>query len=62
MALAVEKLKAFACAAAAPSTPINRRVVAETGLPVVFNAAVDPIQSAVEAMMAGPTDPGCTTT
>ena len=49
MASAIERLRAFARAAAAPLTPVDRRIVAETGLPVVYDAAVDPGQAGVHA-------------
>ena len=49
MSSAIERLRAFARAAVAPLTPIDRRIVAETGLPVVYEAAIDPIQAAVQA-------------
>ena len=49
MASTIERLRALARAAVAPLTPIDRRIVAETGLPVVYGAAIDPVQSAIRA-------------
>ncbi len=47
MTSAFEQLKAFAAAAAAPLSSLERRIVAETGLPVVWEAAPDPVQEAI---------------
>ncbi len=47
MTSAFEQLKAFAAAATAPLSSLERRIVAETGLPVIWEADPDAIQHAV---------------
>ena len=49
MTSAIEHLKAFARAAAAPLSSLDRRLLAETGLPVVWDAMPDPIHAALTA-------------
>jgi hypothetical protein len=43
MGTAIERLKAFARAAVQPLTSLERRILAETGLPVVWEGAADPM-------------------
>ena len=49
MATAIEQLKAFARAAAAPLSSLERRILAETGLPALWEAKPDPIRAALTA-------------
>jgi hypothetical protein len=58
MTSAFERLKAIALAAATPLSSLERRITAETGLPVVWNAAPDPIQDAVAQHLMGATRSG----
>ena len=53
MTSAFEQLKAFAAAATAPLTSLERRIMAETGLSVVWEAAPDSTQSAVTQQLLG---------
>jgi hypothetical protein len=48
MRAALDQLKAFAAAAAAPLSSLERRVMAETGLPVVWDRDPDPTYAAIE--------------
>lgn len=52
MVSAIDRLKAFARAAAAPVSSMERRIVAATGLPVVWEAARDPVHAAVAGALA----------
>ena len=51
MATAIERLKAFARAAAAPLSSLERRILAETGLPAVWEAQPDPIRATQTARL-----------
>ena len=51
MPSAIERLKAFARVAAAPLSNMERRILAETGLPVVAVATPDPVQARVAAQL-----------
>jgi hypothetical protein len=58
MTTAFERLKAIALAAATPLTSLERRITAETGLPVVWDAAPDPIHDAVARQLMASTRQG----
>jgi hypothetical protein len=58
MTTAFERLKAIALAAATPLSSLERRIAAETGLPVVWDAAPDPIADAVARHLIASTRAG----
>jgi hypothetical protein len=58
MTTAFERLKAIALAAATPLTSLERRITAETGLPVVWDAMPDPIHDAVARQLMASTRQG----
>ena len=52
MTSAIEQLKALAAAPRMPLPPLDRKILAETGLPVVTRAERDPMQASIEAEIA----------
>ena len=52
MASAIETLKAFARSVAAPLSSLERRVLAETGLPIVWEPNREPVTVAHAAELA----------
>ncbi len=55
MSSAIERLKAFAAAAAAPLSSLERRILAETGLSVVWEAPPDNVHSALTQQLLATT-------
>jgi hypothetical protein len=49
MGSAIERLKALAASPATPLPALDRRILAETGLPTVIEPDLDPAQAAIEA-------------